>query len=69
MSQTKILSNEAKCGVCGEVITSTHRHDFVTCTCGNLSVDGGLDYLKRCGNLDDYVELSTFAEEEDGPST
>jgi len=35
-----------RCGKCREIIESKHRHDFVTCSCGNLSVDGGNDYLK-----------------------
>lgn len=43
----KLIKNRAKCLKCGEIIESTHRHDFVTCSCGNLSVDGGLDYIRR----------------------
>jgi hypothetical protein len=31
------------------MIISKHRHDFVTCTCGAISVDGGQDYLRRVG--------------------
>ena len=26
--------------------------------CGSCAVDGGLDYLRRCGNLGDWEELS-----------
>lgn len=47
-----ILRNRAKCLKCGEIIESKHRHDYVTCKCGNLAVDGGRDYLKR--NFQDY---------------
>ena len=43
----KILRNRARCLGCGEVVESRYRHEFVTCGCGNLSVDGGLEYLKR----------------------
>lgn len=43
----KITVNAAICKVCNDRIESTHRHDYVTCSCGNLSVDGGYDYLKR----------------------
>lgn len=32
---------------CKDVIESKYRHDFVTCSCGNISVDGGNDYFKR----------------------
>ena len=43
----KIISNKAQCLTCDEIIESKYRHDFVTCKCGKLSVDGGLDYLRR----------------------
>ena len=43
----KLIKNAAKCFNCGDVIESKHRHDFVTCSCGDLSVDGGLDYARR----------------------
>lgn len=43
----KYLRNAAKCLLCKQTIESKHRHDFVTCKCGNLSVDGGPYYLKR----------------------
>ena len=42
-----ILRNSAKCLSCKEEIESRHRHDYVSCSCGNVSVDGGKDYLKR----------------------
>jgi len=43
----KIISNKAQCLICGEIIESKHKHDFKTCKCGNVSVDGGKEYLKR----------------------
>ena len=59
----KITKNAARCKNCGDIIESTYTHDFVTCSCGNLSVDGGHDYLRR--NLrdgeDGYEELSEAA--------
>lgn len=30
-----------KCGHCSSVITSRANHDFNSCQCGHLSVDGG----------------------------
>lgn len=42
-----IWSNAAKCLKCGEVVRSRNRHDYVTCKCGNLAVDGGSWYTKR----------------------
>lgn len=42
-----IISNRAVCLKCYDDIFSRHVHDFVTCSCGNLSVDGGQHYLRR----------------------
>ena len=53
-----IKVNKAKCLKCGDVIESTYRHDFVTCSCGNLSVDGGHDYLKRCFKSSEWEDMS-----------
>lgn len=39
--------NAVRCLSCFQTIVSTHRHDYVTCSCGNVSVDGGNDYSKR----------------------
>ncbi len=57
----KIIRNAIKCNHCGDVIESTHRHNFVTCSCGCCSVDGGLDYLRRCfknSQEEDFIDLS-----------
>lgn len=54
----KIARNRAKCLVCGDVIESKYRHDYVTCSCGNLSVDGGKDYLKRSYKDDRWEDKS-----------
>ena len=55
----KIIKNQVKCLKCGDIIESKNRHDFVTCSCGNVSVDGGKDYLRRTfHSKDDYEELS-----------
>lgn len=35
-----------------------NRHSFVTCQCGKVGVDGGVYYLKRNGNAEDYTEMS-----------
>ena len=42
-----IYINAATCNLCGERIRSKNRHDYVTCKCGNVSVDGGSWYAKR----------------------
>lgn len=35
-----------KCLLCGDVIGSFYRHDFRTCNCGHVHLDGGFDYTK-----------------------
>ncbi len=45
------MRNRAKCKLCNDIIESFHRHDYVTCKCGEISVDGGSDYHK-CRAID-----------------
>lgn len=62
----KIISNKARCKKCGDIIESVSRHDFVICSCGlgdgGIAVDGGKSYLRRCGDLNNYEELSETVE-------
>ena len=58
----KIIVNKIKCNKCGDIIESKHRHDFKICRCGTVAVDGGHDYLRRCGDLDSYEDLSATEE-------
>ena len=54
-----IIKNAIQCKKCGDIIESTDRHDFKTCSCGSCSVDGGHDYLRRCfKDHNDYMDLS-----------
>lgn len=57
-SKVTILRNRIRCNLCGDEIESFHRHDFVICKCGACAVDGGHDYLRRCGRIEDYTDLS-----------
>ena len=52
----RIIRNAIRCKKCGEVIESETVHDFKFCSCGSCAVDGGHDYLRRCGNLGDWEE-------------
>jgi hypothetical protein len=45
------MTNRAKCKLCGDILESLHRHDYVTCKCGEIFIDGGNDLL-RCGAKD-----------------
>lgn len=53
-----ILRNRAKCLLCGDVLESTDVHDLQICSCGALAVDGGLEYIRRVGESENYEELS-----------
>ena len=43
----KIKVNKIRCKNCGDIIESKTVHDFKTCKCGNVSVDGGKEYLNE----------------------
>lgn len=60
----KIIKNAAQCRKCGDYLESTHVHDFKRCTCGAIAVDGGREYVKWCGELEDIIDLCEI--EEDG---
>lgn len=61
----KIIHNRIKCKKCGEIIESCSVHDFKFCKCGTCAVDGGHDYLRRCGNHEDWEDLSETEEVRD----
>lgn len=47
--------NTAECIVCGAVLVSKHRHDWVKCDCEDyIFIDGGNDYHRAGGPLDKF---------------
>lgn len=66
---SKVIRNAARCSKCKDIIESTHRHDFVQCTCATIFVDGGLDYLRRGGDFQYFEELSEWEEVDDKDTT
>jgi hypothetical protein len=60
----KLIQNEAKCRKCDDTIYSANRHDFKTCKCGAISVDGGLAYIRRVGRPEDIDERSIIVDED-----
>lgn len=56
-----ILLNCASCLSCGDILKSHHRHDFVSCSCGKIGVDGGREYIRRVGSLEHILELSIYS--------
>ena len=54
-----IFLNSIQCIKCQDIIVSKHRHDYVTCSCYSVAVDGGSHYLRRAySKLSDFKELS-----------
>ncbi len=56
-----IVRNSAKCKKCRQEAVSKHVHDFKSCLCGAISVDGGREYLRRAGNFEDFEDTSLHA--------
>lgn len=59
-----IWLNRIKCKLCGEIIQSNNKYDFVTCGCGEVSVDGGSWYGRRLAkdlkNIEEMSENFTY---------
>lgn len=67
MKAKLIEHNIIRCKKCGDILESFSVHDFKMCSCGSCAVDGGHDYLRRCGELDNWEELSTYKDVEVTP--
>jgi hypothetical protein len=52
----EFTNTAAKCAVCGDVVVSRHRHDFVTCRCRSIAVDGGGMYRRYVGSFEHFEE-------------
>lgn len=61
--ERRLTRNAARCRKCGDVIESTHRHDYVVCGCGAIFTDGGLDYVRRGGTISAIEDLSEWEDE------
>lgn len=61
----KLTVNKVKCLVCGAILESKFRHDFLSCNCENQTfADGGLDYLRRGGvDMSKVEDMSEWEEE------
>lgn len=55
--------NKAKCTKCGDVVESKHLHDIAHCSCGNVSVVGGL--INPMIRATDYAYLRSVEAGED----
>lgn len=48
--------NKARCLNCLDEIESTHRHDFQSCSCGDIFVDGGNEYWRAGFRVEESFE-------------
>lgn len=59
-----IVRNSALCLVCRDHIESVSQHDFVSCNCDNIFVDGGHTYLRHgAADWDTYEDTSIVTNE------
>jgi len=68
----KLVRNSAKCRHCGTQIESKTIYDWVACDCFTNSrkntgifVDGGLDYARRGGNMENFIDNSKWVQDTD----
>jgi len=54
----------AKCRKCSTIVESTHRHHLSMCECGSIFVDGGKDYLRRGGIIENIEDMSEIMDVE-----
>ena len=47
-----LVENKIKCKKCGDIIESKFTHDMVWCKCGSVAVDGGKEYQRLTGDLE-----------------
>ncbi len=72
------MRNRAKCKLCNDIIESTHKHDYVSCSCREIAIDGGTDNFRCFANswsnflriADDGSEIEIkLSEEKENPKT
>ena len=62
-TRTVVVVNKCQCAVCLDIIESKHRHDFVQCSCGAIFTDGGTEYIRRGGKIENIIDMSETYEE------
>lgn len=58
----RITKNSAQCASCGQVLVSRHVHDFVSCGCGAIFIDGGNEYFRAGGAAENLINLCEYEE-------
>lgn len=58
-----IIHNRLRCKKCGDIIESFSVHDLKYCKCGAIFVDGGREYARYGGELEDIEDLSEITDD------
>lgn len=52
------VKNRAKCKLCQSIIESFHSTDYVSCKCGEISIDGGDSYCRALAkNWENFLRV------------
>jgi len=51
------------CKKCEQTIESNYQHDFKTCLCKSISIDGGIEDGRILGNLNEMEDRSMYCAE------
>lgn len=62
----KLLLNSAQCLTCKDILVSKTQHDFQTCSCKSVSIDGGLEYARVLGDSKNIKDLCLSKEKSEG---
>ena len=57
-----ITRNAIRCKKCGDVIESESVHDYQECSCGACFVDGGHEYVRFGGDLENIEPLTEYGD-------
>lgn len=54
----RIIKNQAKCKLCGDIVVSKSHMEYSYCKCGAIAVGGGNQAILRLGHHNHILELS-----------
>ena len=58
--KSRLIRNRIRCVKCGDIIESKSVHDFKSCGCGAVFVDGGLEYQRIGGNRENWINMAEY---------
>ena len=52
------MNNYVRCKICGSRINVDTGYEYISCACGAIAVDGGPEYTRIIGQLENYEVVS-----------